>query len=176
MRRVKKTSQLSLFIPETTSTVFGGSRLKSNPKEKRPVSRKNAMHFVLRSSHAKGKRSMRCGENRKRVDGIIYKQAKASGIRIYKYQNMGNHLHILLRVHDRRLLARYLRAISGLIARVVLGCERGSPTRIKQFWDGRPFSRIVEWGKAYKDARNYLEKNRLQALGFDFQLAATNSS
>lgn len=176
MRQKTKRSQLSLYIPETKNTVFGGSRLKSNPKTARPVSRKNAMHFVLRSRHATGTRSMRYGKYRAAVDNIIMKQAKKCGIRIYRYQNVGNHLHILLRVHDRRLLAKFLRAISGLIARAILSCERGSPSRIKQFWDGRPFSRIVEWGRAYKTALHYLEKNRLQALGFDLSLAATNSS
>ena len=104
-------------------------------------------------------------KNRRAVDAIIKGQAKRWGLRLYRYENVGNHLHILLRTKQRRQLAGFLRSISGLIARYLLGAERGQFKGIK-FWDARPFSRIIQWGKEYLQVQTYFDKNRLQAIGF----------
>ena len=34
------------------------------------------------------------------------------------------------------------------------------------FWEFRPFSRIVNWGRDFKNCVQYLKKNVLEALGF----------
>ena len=34
------------------------------------------------------------------------------------------------------------------------------------FWEFRPFSRIVNWGRDFKTCVQYLKKNVLEALGF----------
>lgn len=57
--------------------------------------------------------------------------------------------------------------------------DRGSPTKIatwghgvdtreKQqgFWEYKPFSRIVNWGRDFKTCVSYLKQNTLEALGF----------
>ena len=41
-----------------------------------------------------------------------------------------------------------------------------TPHRGQAFWDYRPFSRLLFWGKDYTTAINYLLKNTLEALGF----------
>ena len=70
-----------------------------------------------------------------------------------------------MRIHSRRALNRFLRAVSGLIARFIMKAERGKACGIK-FWDARPFTRIVIWGKAFKAAKEYVELNFLEAMGF----------
>jgi len=163
--------QLSLHIPRSKK-IFGGSLLKkSNPKKPRPLSMKHPMHFVLKSVRAKGKYSFLQKSNAKKIDFILKKQAKKFGIKIYRYENVGNHLHILLRGLHRRLLVNYIRSVTGLIPRAILGVERGRKLSLK-FWDQRPFSRVVQWGGDYKNMLKYLGKNRLQALGFDLKALA----
>ena len=112
--------------------VFGGALLKnSHAKEKRPLSSKHPMHVVLRSSKATGEYSMLRSKYKKQIDMIIRKQAKLRGIKIIDMVNVGNHIHLFLRFRAcndtvlRKLFNGFIRAISGLIARLVLGVERG---------------------------------------------------
>lgn len=41
-----------------------------------------------------------------------------------------------------------------------------TPYTGQAFWDYRPFSRLLHWGKDYKSTLNYLLKNTLEAIGF----------
>jgi len=143
---------------------FGGAYLKnSNPKEKRPISTKKAMHLVLRSTLATGPKSLL--RNNKKASEIIYKQAKACGVKVYRFANAGNHLHLVILPASRIAFQTFVRSITGLIARFILKAEKGSAKAI-QFWDKRPFTRILEWGKDFKISCDYLLQNTLEALGF----------
>jgi REP element-mobilizing transposase RayT len=166
-----KEFQLSLFNMKSKK-IFGGSLLKgSNPKEKRPVSTKHPMHIVLRSSHTNGGRSFLVKRNSTVIDRIVKNQITRWGLRLYRYENVGNHIHLLVKTTHRAHLKGFLRSMTGLIARHVLGAERGSGKFVK-FWCARPFSRIVSWGREYRSVLNYFEKNQLQALGFDLSALA----
>ena len=44
--------------------------------------------------------------------------------------------------------------------------ECKAPEKSQSFWEFRPFSRIVSWGKDYKTCAAYLRQNILEALGF----------
>lgn len=157
--------QLGFQILELNATKhFGGMYLKnSNPKTKRTLSSKNSIHLVLRSSLAKGARSFL--RHDREICGIVNAQAKKAGVKIYRQANAGNHLHLLILPHSRNAFNKFIRAVSGLIARLVLGVQRGSAKGIK-FWDKRPFTQIVEWGKQYQTVCKYLLQNTLEALGF----------
>lgn len=114
---------------------------------------------------ARGERSMRHKRNRKVVDGIVRRQASLWGIRIYKYANVGNHLHLLLRPRSRRRYKGFVRAVSGLIARTILRAQRGKAKGIK-FWQARPYTRIVRWGQDFVRSKRYVELNIKEAMGF----------
>jgi REP element-mobilizing transposase RayT len=145
---------------------FGGDLLKaSNPKVARPVSTRDAMHIVLRSSLAKGKYSMLEKSRADRIDKLIRTNAKKFGVKIYQYANVGNHLHLLVLVGHRKFFTKFLKAVSGIIARLVLGAQRGAARKVK-FWDQRPWSRIVKWKKDFNGAKKYVIQNFNKALGF----------
>jgi len=166
MKQKGREFQLSLFDMKNKK-IFGGSLLKnSNPKEKRPISTKHPMHIVIRSTKAKGQRNFLTKPHKKAIKLILEGQAKSWGIRLYRFENVGNHIHILLRTGHRKWLSNYLRSITGLIARQVLGAERGKGKDIK-FWDARPFSRVITWGRAYKGVHKYFDKNKRQAMGLN---------
>jgi len=145
---------------------FGGSLLKnSHAKTARPLSTKHAMHVVLRSSLAKGEWSLRSLKNQKLVETTIRTQAKKYGIKIYEFANVGNHLHLLIKLSNRFTFAPFMRAISGIIALKVTGARKAKELKQK-FWDYRPWTRIVEWKKAYRIAKDYVIQNHLEAIGY----------
>ncbi len=162
--------QTSFFTKKVLKN-FGGSVLTSNPKTKRTLSTKAAIHLVLKSEFATGTYSMLQKHNAKKIDDLIRHQAKLCGIKIYHLVNVGNHLHIVIRITQRHLYPKFIRAITGLIARHVLNKERGakkvnsaSIQRKKiQFWVARPFTRIIAWGKDFNYVKNYMKKNIYQA-------------
>lgn len=146
---------------------FGGKYLKSyNPKFQRPMDSKKALHLVMKSSRATGLRSFKSKELESRVWEIISRNAEKTGVRIYGYANGGNHLHLLIRAKCRDDYNRFIRTITGLIARLVGESEKGKPLK-KKFWDGRPFTRIVSFAaQEFKTVKTYLLRNTLEAIGW----------
>ncbi|MEO5667476.1 MAG: hypothetical protein ABIR96_05415 [Bdellovibrionota bacterium] len=168
---------------------FGGSLLKSShAKISRPLSSKQALHIVLRSDGAKNDRSMLRHE--RVIKNTLIKLGRKHGVKIYRVANAGNHLHLLVRFTQRRGLQNFLRGSCGLIARKMLGAERGRakkwdtylkpgvenskatprdrptlPVR-ESFWSQRPFTRIVSWGQDFNSVLAYVKLNTLEALGF----------
>ena len=142
---------------------FGGSLLKGNARVKRVVPRNACLHVTLKSSLCKGNLTMR--KHDRKIQEIIYKQASRFGVKIYGLENVGNHIHILARFYSKHRYVPFIRSISSLIARLVLGFERGKARAIK-FWDYRPFSRIVEWSQRQTiTMKRYMAKNRSDVLG-----------
>jgi hypothetical protein len=109
---------------------FGGSLLKlSHAKTARPLSSKQALHVVLRSDFAQGSRSLL--KHERVIRNMLLKQGRRHGVKVYRVANAGNHLHLLVRFTKRRGLQNFLRGSTGLIARKVLGAERGKAKK----WD-----------------------------------------
>ena len=149
---------------------FGGAHLKnSHAKKARPISTKQAMHLTLRSSKAKGSRSFLLNRQRSLlIEKKVHDQARKFGVKIYRYANVGNHLHLLVRATHRREFTHFLRSISGLIARIALRAERGAAklSGITKFWDQRPWTRILNWSRDFENVKRYVELNFNEAMGF----------
>lgn len=143
---------------------FGGNLLKGNAREKRPLSKSSALHIVLRSEIAKGRLSLLHPQRAKLIEKIIYRFANKFAVKIYRYANSGNHLHLLIRPYNRYAYRNYIKTITGLIARITLSVERGKSKGIK-FWSVKPFSRIVLFGRDYKGLCAYILQNTLESLG-----------
>ncbi len=185
---MKKQNQLSLFQSKPKK-FFGGALLHGRRKSLRPLTSKDAIHFVLRSSFATGKDSFLHTRNRKVIDAILTKFAKKFAVRIYQRSINSNHIHLLLKITNRVLYRAFIKAISGKIASHVMGqksfklfckarelLERGDgfksqgnglKAKLQQrFWQLRPFSRILSWGRDFKICAKYLKQNTLEAFGF----------
>ncbi len=122
------------------------------------------MHLVMRSSIATGPRSFLQRLHVRFIQHLVQTLARANGIRIYEFSNSGNHLHFLLQAKTIVGFRRFVRVLSGQIAMKVGGGKKGKPSEEK-FWDLLPFTRIVEWGRAFEIARQYVVQNTLEALG-----------
>jgi putative transposase len=157
-------SQVSFFKLKAEKKYFGGALLRnSHAKTARPISTKLPVHLVMRSDLAKRERSLLNHE--RKIQKIIYRQGRKFGVKVYRLANAGNHLHLVILPRSRRAFQSFIRATSGLIARVVLKVERGKAKGLK-FWDKRPFTRLLSWGRDYKITCDYLLQNTLEALGF----------
>ena len=165
---MKRTEQQIKLFNERIPRQFGGMLLKGNAKVARPLSTKHAIHLVIKSQLAVGKRSFLQSKNAGRIEGIVRRTAVAKGIRIYHFVNVGNHLHLVIKLDRSTLLAgrrafhSFIRSVTGLIARHVLSAERNHARGIK-FWQARPFTRLVSWGRDYNRVHRYMAKNADQA-------------
>jgi hypothetical protein len=100
------------------------------------------------------------------IKSIIEQTAERFYVTLRRNINVGNHLHLLIHAPTAEAQRNFLRTITALIARQITGSKKGSPSALKQFWDGRPFSRLVPWGRAYEAILKYLSLNSLEAIGF----------
>ena len=163
-------SQLSLLKKEKSA--YGGDLLKTREgrERARPLDTRNTMHLVLRSTKAKGEWSFRKPGNAAALDGIITKFARKYGVKILSLANVGNHLHIHLKLTNRFGYRPFVRAITGAIAMAVTGASRWKKLKKKasdKFWDYRPFTRVVESFRAYLNLRDYVRINELEGFGVD---------
>ena len=117
--RHRKGQQLSFIKPQLK--FFGGILLNGRRKSTRPLSSKDSIHFVLRSSWAMGSDSFLASRNRKSVDLLITHFAKKFGVKIYQRAIQTNHIHLLLKITNRALYKAFIRALSGKIASHVMG-------------------------------------------------------
>lgn len=182
---MRKSKQLSFLRPQVK--FFGGALLQNKRKSQRPLTAKDSIHFVLRSEWATGRYSFLVAKNRTVIGRILDRFAKKFGVRIYQKSINSNHIHLLLKITNRTLYKAFIKSISGQIASHVMEqqsfklfqkrrhlSERGDglptvkSTNLKQqgFWQFRPFSRIVNWGKDFKICTSYIKQNVLEALGF----------
>lgn len=153
--------QYSFFKP--ISPAFGGVFQKGKRKTFRPIDSKAAIHLVLKSSRAKGLWSLLHRRNKTRIHDVLIRLAKENGIKVYRYSNVGNHLHLLLKAKDRRGFQKFLRVFSGRIAMIITQARKGNPQG--KFWDSLAFTRIVQWGKDFTQVARYFLKNDLEGVG-----------
>jgi len=100
--------------------------------------------------------------NKARIFGLVHETAERYGVKVYRFQNVGNHLHLLVKVPSRQAWQAFIRVLSGAIAFWVTGARKGIS---KKFWDTLAFSRIVSWGRDFEGLKTYFVKNLLEALG-----------
>ncbi len=174
--------QINLFNEQKSQRFFGGQLLLGRRKKQRPWSNNQAVHIVLKSQWAKGKNAFTHKDNFTKTKNLLYAVAKKYGIRIYRVAIVSNHIHIILRAKRRWLYRSYICSITGQIAQHVMKNHsyadffkkiRGEGViniknqhKEQRFWQLRPFTRILSWGRDYKTCMNYLEQNTLEALGF----------
>jgi len=151
--------QLAFWKPP--KKVHGGANSVEREKIARPIETKKPMHLILRSSRAKGSWSFL--RRHREIEAILQGTAKRFHIRIYRFANVGNHIHLLVQAKARKDFQNFLRVLAQAIVFLVTGARKGNP--IGKFWDALAFSRIVEWGRDWKGMLTYLEKNLLEGEG-----------
>ena len=170
LKPARKSPQLSLLKKEKSA--YGGELRKkvSGRLRARPLATKETMHLVMRSSQAKGVWSFRNSKNARRVSQIIEKFSFKYGVRVISMANAGNHLHLQIKLSSRHAYPPFIRAVTGAIAMAVTGKNRwtagGSRAATpKNFWDYRPFTRVVQGFCAYLTLKDYVRINEIEGYG-----------
>jgi REP element-mobilizing transposase RayT len=153
--------QLSFLPPSPLS--FGGDIRAGRRKIARPIDPKRPMHIVLRSIRARGDWSMLKRGNRARVHQLVDETASKYGVRVHRFSNVGNHLHLLVSTKTRRGFQSFLRVLTGAIAFAITGARKGNP--VGRFWDKLAFSRVLSWEREFRAIETYFIKNDLESLG-----------
>ena len=157
--------QQKLFEYPRSKTAHGGSLSIGKRKTARPLCVKRSIHIVMRASSARGNSSLLHPQHAKKVFQLLQKYSKQFEIRTYDFVNVGNHLHLLVRAKTKEGMRNFLRAFSGHVAQLITGSGPGRPLK-KRFWDFLVFTRLIEWGRAFRYAKSYLLKNVQQAASF----------
>lgn len=159
-----RSSQLSFF--KKTKSDYGGELMKKRAGRigPRPLDTRNTMHLVLRSSKARGERSFL--RYRKSIQDVFKRFGDRYGVRILNLANVGNHLHLQIKISNRYLYAPFIRAVTAAIAMKVTGSSRWTRTE-GRFWDCRPWTRIVKSYRALLNLRDYIAINRMEGQGHD---------
>lgn len=174
-------------------SAYGGDLLKTRAGRRhgRPLSTRDTMHLVLRSTKAKGDWSFRRPKNAAGINRIIDRFSVMYGVRVISMANVGNHLHMQIKLSNRFTYKPFIRAVTAAIAMAITGrnrwtvagidrekiegarnansdiaCERVSPEKREKFWDYRPFSRVVASFKAYLNLVDYIRINQLEGAGY----------
>lgn len=155
----------------TEKSEHGGS-IKGSRKRKRPVGVRSTMHLVLKSSQAKGTWSF--GKHELKIREILQRFAGKNHIQILSAAYVGNHIHLHMRVKRRDLFRSFIRATSAAIMMKVTGYSRWNPSPEGfQFWDTRPFSRIVSSWTEFLNLKAYIEINQWEGIGYSKNIGRT---
>jgi putative transposase len=148
----------------------GGELSKNKRKSRRPLNPKKASHVTLRSEFARGERQLL--RNSKLIDNILRRSALRFQIRIHQKAICSNHIHLLVKGKRRIDLQNFFRVVAGHIAQELLKkyplndyelAKRGNAQR--RFWGLLIYSRIVNWGRDFRNVANYVIQNIKEALG-----------
>jgi REP element-mobilizing transposase RayT len=157
---------------------YGGELYKKRKgrAHARPLSTRSSMHLVLRSTQARGKKSFLEPSNAYKIKHFVKKFATKYHVQILSLANVGNHLHMQIKLGWRRGYKPFIQALTAAIAVAVGGrsrwnkqktnAEASTDKKIKKFWDLRPFTRIVQGFRAHLTLSNYIEINRLEGQGY----------
>ena len=156
--------QQKLFKEKFQNQYGGELRKKAKNRGYRPLSSKDSIHVVLRSSQAKGEWSFRHKNNFNRVGEFLTKISNKYGIKLISVANVGNHLHLHVRIPNRTLYKSWIRGLTAGIAIIVTRMNKFKKLE-KRFWDYRPFTRVVQSFKAMLNLKDYIEINKLEGGG-----------
>ncbi len=114
--------------------------------------------------------------HKKMILFVMRKASRLFQVRVYNYAICSNHIHILIKGHDRESIQNFFRVFAGHTAQRILkkdpggalpkltGGARGCAKNQRKFWSYLIYSRIVSWGREYLMVKRYIEKNTLEAL------------
>lgn len=114
------------------------------------------------------------------IAALVERLKKRWNVSVYRYANVGNHLHLLIRAKTRADWKGFIRELAGGIPMIVTGARRGNalPRRRGQaahtgaeraFWDHLVYTRIVAWGRDFAGVARYVAKNLWEGAGVPFK-------
>lgn len=135
------------FFERDLSLEFGGSLLVGKRHGTRPLNGKKPIHLVL-----KARDPWLLLRNRKLVEHIFAKYAQKFGVKLYRLGVHSDHTHASVRSASRAQYNAFVRAVTAELVRLISGLR----------WALRPYTRIGEWGRDFRNVLRYIERNILE--------------
>lgn len=137
--------QQSLFIDKRIAG-FGGSLTNSGKRKMaRPLSFKSATHLVLKAEN-----KVQLFQYSLLIREQIRKISRKFGVKIYDLAIHEDHIHGIFKFPNRVLYRAWIRSLSGILARLIVGLK----------WRLRPFTKVIAWGKQFKTTLANIKSNR----------------
>ncbi|MBI2606582.1 MAG: hypothetical protein HYW49_10950 [Deltaproteobacteria bacterium] len=137
--------------------------------------------MVLRSSKARGEFSMLRPRHCNHIRNLVRRLKLRWNVSVYRYANVGNHLHLLIRAKTRKQWQGFIRELAGGIAMIVTGARKGAAfprdqmarskaacvteSAKRAFWDHLVFTRIVRFGRDFNNVARYVATNLWEGFG-----------
>lgn len=137
-------------------TSYGGELSRGKRKSQRPLCTNSPIHLVLKSNKAFGRRSLLHPKNRRMLLKYTRRFIFRFHVRLYSFANVGNHIHIVIRVPDRQAYISFISALTGTISKMIF--------KAAGMWDLLPFTRVATWGRGFQIVKKYVERNAEQGL------------
>ena len=129
-------------------------------KHARPFSQKKCLHVVLRSHFT----TLRQRKNRKLIGDLLHLYSHRFHVRVYQNALNSTHIHLLCYAKEKESLQNFLRVFAGQVAQRMTSSKKGKALT-RSFWSKIAWSRVVEWGRAFKIATQYILQNQRESLG-----------
>ncbi len=160
-QRARKNQQQAFdFFKKRIPKTFGGQALQGKRKSKRPLSVKSAIHLVIKSEKAKGALSF--VSHQSVLGKAISAISKKWNITVYDKAVNFDHVHFVIKIKSELDYRSWIRELTSEIVRLI-SVRTGS--KLTQFFSLRPWTRILHWGRDFKNVRNYLVLNQMEVVG-----------
>lgn len=159
MKKTKKQKQESFW--QAPPKQKGGDFQKGRRKTCRPIATNRPLLVTFKSERARGTWNLLRRE--RDVKEKVYAAAKRFNVKVRRYANVGNHLHVVVQGRRRWQIQNFLRVLPQLVMFLVTGARKGKP--VGRFWTSLAWSRIVEWGRDWRGVCRYIDKNLWEAAG-----------
>ncbi len=156
------------FFKKPMQAYGGDLRKKSKNRGYRPlVFKTGTVHICFRSTNATGRHSFLNPSLRKKVDIFVRSFSARKGVQILSFANVGNHIHLHVKLINTPLYRAWIRGLSSGLAMLTMGLEGFKKLRQegKKFWDQRPFSRVIQSFKHFLNTKAYVEINIMEGMG-----------
>jgi REP element-mobilizing transposase RayT len=156
------------FFKKPMKAYGGELRKKAKNRGHRPlVFRSGTVHLCLRSTKAVGRHSFLSPSIKKPVEDFVRSFSTRKGVQLLSYANVGNHIHLHVKLINTTLYRAWIRGLSSGLAMMAMGLEGFKKLRDqgKKFWDQRPFSRVIQSFKHFLTTKAYIEINILEGMG-----------
>ncbi len=134
----------------------GGSRLNGKRKGLRALSTKHAIHLILKSD-LKGV----FNPGNLRLEQLIRNTAERFHVRIYSTALNWSYIQCVIKIKDRKDYNAFIRVLTSILALRI----RKHKNFIGKVFILRPFTRILSWGRDFKNVLSYLVVNQLESQG-----------
>jgi len=167
-----KPKQLSI-LPKTKKPrrEHGGSLTHGKRRAYRPMNPRLSLHVTLKSHKAIGKWSL--FNHRKLIESVLRKSQRLFHVKVYNYAIHGNHIHISIKGYSRESIQNFFRVFAGHSAQQILELcplpeikggapQKGCKKNQRKFWSYLLYSRVVSWGRDFRNVQAYIGKNARQ--------------